>query len=279
MDYKNIKQEGSDLLLTGVRHFIPAQILDCGQCFRWRELGRENYAGITRGRFLNIYLSGDTLIFKDTTEAEFYDIWLDYFDLRRDYGELHEIYAKDEILSEAIKYSPGLRLVKQEPWEALISFILSQNSNIPRIKGMVARLCSSFGKALPEGGNAFPHPKDLAYLSKEDLAQVKTGYRDAYLIDAAKKVESGEINLDEIEKLPPEEASKALKGILGVGPKVADCVLLFGFGKTECYPSDVWVKKIMAKHYPQGFPPEIKKTAGIAQQFLFHYFRTLQAPL
>ena len=301
MDYTSIKQTGQDLILMDIKHFIPEQVLDCGQCFRWQAADDNMFRGIAHGRSLTLFICegerGWDLIIKNAGSLEFENsdsktlesktpdsktpdsknLWKDYFDLDRDYGQLRQHYATDPTLAKAITYSPGLRIMRQDPWETLITFILSQNSNIPRIKGMVEKLCRTFGRVLPgpDKGHAFPEPNDLASLSVHDLAPIKSGYRAGYIIDAAKKISEGILNIKELEKMPTEDIRRELMGICGVGPKVADCVLLYGFGRVECFPLDVWMKRVMAKYYPKGFPQEFCDTAGIAQQFLFHYERTL----
>jgi N-glycosylase/DNA lyase len=205
---------------------------------------------------------------------DFESVWKNYFDFSRDYGELKKVFSQSgEVLREAIAFSPGLRLMRQDVWETLVSFILSQNSNIPRIKKMIETLCECFGERLSCGGFAFPSAEVLAKLSADDLAPVRSGYRAAYIIDAARRVASGKFDAVALEKLSSEEIKKALLEIHGVGAKVADCVLLYGFGRTECYPADVWIKRVMNAFFPNGFPCEIKNFSGIAQQFLFHYAR------
>ena len=266
-DYTSAEQREPDLVLTDIKNFIPAQVLDCGQCFRW-ENSSGKYSGIAHKRRLELYLDNGNLVLKDTTKEEFEKIWRDYFDLSRDYGELRSSYAADGTLSKAIAHSPGLRLMRQEPWETLITFILSQNSNIPRIKGMVARLCNCFGR-----GDIFPAPEDLAGLSEGDLAPIRSGYRAGYIIDAAKRAADGRLDFGKLAQMASEDVRRALMEVHGVGPKVADCVLLYGFGRVECYPLDVWMKRVMAEYYPEGFPEYLLDTAGIAQQFLFHYAR------
>ena len=273
MDYTKIEQRSDDIVLIDMKNFIPSQVLDCGQCFRWS--GTENsYQGIAHGRRLELSLERGNLVLKNVSLKEFESTWRDYFDLGRNYSELRRQYSIDETLNKAITFSPGLRLMRQEPWETLITFILSQNSNIPRIKGMVDRLCENFGKKLPCGGFAFPSPESLAPLTAADLAPAKTGYRADYILDAARRAAGGNLNLEDIRNLPSEELRVKLMEIHGVGPKVADCVMLYGFNRIESYPLDVWMKRVMAEYYPYGFPPELTKTAGIAQQFLFHYIRT-----
>ena len=276
MDYKEAVTRGNDILLTGIRHFDLAQTLDCGQAFRWAGDGN-SYSGIAHGRRLEVENTSGGVVLKNITPAEFESTWKSYFDLGRDYTQLRESFSSDEHLSKAIDFSPGLRLMKQDVWEILISFILSQNSNIPRIKKMISSLCQHFGQELPCGGFAFPTAEKLADLSGNDLAPIKCGYRASYIIDAARRVHDGRFNAASLKSLPTDEVRTALLEIHGVGPKVADCVLLFGFGRIECYPLDVWMKRVMTNMYPGGFPESLKNHAGIAQQFLFHYARMSQA--
>ena len=268
MDYTSVIERQNELVLTEIKNFIPAQVLDNGQCFRWVCLGENRYGGIAHGRRLEVCLSGADLIIKGVTKPEFEATWRDYFDLGRDYGDLRALYSRDSVLNKAVNHSPGLRLMKQEPWETLISFILSQNSNIPRIKGMINKLCECFG-----ADDKFPTADMLAALTEDDLLPIKSGYRVGYIIDAAKKAADGTLDFIKLQSMPTEDIRRELMKIKGVGPKVADCVLLYGFGRTECFPLDVWMKRVMAEFYPNGFPPYIMETAGIAQQFLFHYAR------
>jgi len=283
MDYKKAVQQGNDTVILGINNFSPAQILDCGQCFRW-EADEENgsfvdspvsFTGIAHGRKLRIVHEAGCLIFQDVSLDEYEALWKDYFDLSRDYSAILSQYASDASLAKASAFSPGLRVMRQDPWETLITFILSQNSNIPRIKKMVAELCRHFGEALPVNAHAFPTPEALAGLTPEALAPVKTGYRAPYIIDAARQVTQGKVCLAGLKSKSSDEIKKTLLQIHGVGPKVADCVMLFGFGKVEVCPMDVWMKRVMSTMYPQGFPEELQPTAGIAQQYLFHYARSL----
>jgi N-glycosylase/DNA lyase len=272
MDYEAVTANGADVVLTGVRHFVPQQTLDCGQCFRWSGNGGA-FNGVAYGRGLELLYEGDSLTLKDVTPDEFESIWKDYFDLNRDYRELRKRFEHDAVLTEAAAFSPGLRLMRQEPWETLISFILSQNNNIRRIKGMVERLCERFGEPLAGGGCAFPKPEALAVIDEAELAPVKCGYRASYITDAARRVAGGKLDLNELRTLDSDEARQRLMEIKGVGPKVADCVLLFGYGSLGLIPKDVWMKRVLSEHYPHGFPEALQDVAGIAQQFLFHYAR------
>ncbi|MCL2286193.1 MAG: DNA-3-methyladenine glycosylase 2 family protein [Firmicutes bacterium] len=274
MDYTSIQQAGNDIVLGGVNYFDLAQTLDCGQAFRWVFAGGGKFTGIAHGRRLELELFDSNLTLKDVTLQEFELTWKNYFDLGRSYGGLRDLFINYDTMTKALAFSPGLRLMRQDAWEILISFILSQNSNIPRIKKMIELLCQNFGKALPCGGFAFPTADNLAVLSINDLDVIRSGYRAAYIVDAARRVASGTLDLASISGQPTETVRRALLDVHGVGPKVADCVLLFGFGRAECFPLDVWMKRVTAKLYPNGFPEELRQYAGIAQQFLFHYARS-----
>ena len=167
----------------------------------------------------------------------------------------------------------GIRILKQEPWEALCSFIISQNNNIPRITGIIDRLCSTWGEKNEKGEYSFPSYEILAGLTVEDLAPLKAGFRSKYILDAAQKLKNKEIDLNKIYSATMDEAREELMKIKGVGKKVADCTLLYGFGRMEAFPVDVWVKRIVEELYPDGLPECIKGNEGIAQQYLFHWRR------
>lgn len=280
MDYKSVMQVDENIIIKDLQHFDLAQTLDCGQAFRWVPVGARKFHGIAHGRYLEVEFTDGNLILKSTTMQEFNDIWKSYLDLERGYGELREFLkqhgtpSEKSAMEKALAFSPGLRLMRQDTWEILVSFILSQNSNIPRIKKMIELLCENFGQPIgDQNGYAFPTPQTLASLTEHDLAVIRSGYRAAYIIDAARRVASGEFDPSHLSNCPTEDVRAALLQIHGVGPKVADCVLLFGFGRIECFPLDVWMKRAMAEFYPAGFPVELQEYAGIAQQFLFHYAR------
>ena len=169
----------------------------------------------------------------------------------------------------------GIRILKQEPWEALCSFIISQNNNIPRIMGIIDRLCSTYGDKNEKGEYTFPSYEKLINLTVEDLAPLRAGFRSKYILDAAQKLYNKEIDLQKIYSASMDEARNELMKIKGVGPKVAECTLLYGFGKKEAFPVDVWVKRIVSELYPEGLPECIKGNEGIAQQYLFHWRRNL----
>lgn len=272
MDYDRLITRDGDTVLQGVRHFSLGDILDCGQAFRWERAGEDRFRGIAFGRRLLLRQTEDELVFHGVSEAEFRAVWFDYFDFGRDYGGVEALLRRDPVMAKAVAFTPGMRVLRQEPWETLCSFILSANNNIERIKGIVERLCALLGDEI-DGGHAFPAPDKLAALSEEDLAPIRCGYRARYLLDAARRVADGRLPLDTLYDAPLDEAAAALRHVLGVGEKVAACVLLYGFGRGECVPVDVWIRRALAQLYPDGLPEEIRPVAGLGQQYLFHYVR------
>lgn len=249
------------------------QTLDCGQSFRWEELPDGSFTGTAFGRMVTVRMDGQTLFIDGAAVKDAKNIWTDYFDLRFDYAAVRESLARlHPILKEAARYSPGMRILRQDPWEALCSFILSQNNNIKRIKGIVTRLCESFGEER-DGVYAFPAPQTLAALTPEELKPIRCGFRAPYLIDAAKKVSSGEVELEKIREMDITAARQELMKIKGVGPKVAECALLYGLHRLECFPLDVWMKRAMQALFPDLEPEDFGEYAGIAQQYIFHYSR------
>lgn len=246
------------------------ETLDCGQAFRWEKISDEykcSYAGHFLDRFLKISFDGEGFIFHNTTEEDFLDIWVDYFDFSTDYGKIKQCLCADETLKKACEFASGIRLLRQDSWECLCSFIISQNNNIPRIKGIISRLCEHYGH--------FPTAEEMSAETVESLEFLRSGFRAKYLVDAAQKAAEGIVDLKKIADMPIDDARKSLMQIKGVGAKVAECVLLFGMYRTEAFPVDVWIKRVMENYYPDGLPACTKGVEGIAQQYLFHYMRNL----
>ena len=196
----------------------------CGQCFRWSEDENGEFSGIAGGRSLTVTQSGDEVTLHGVSEQDI-SFWENYFDMGTDYSAYIEALSADETLKKACEFSPGIRILRQEPFETLISFIISQNNNIPRISGIIGRLCESFGTPAG-GGYAFPTARQLSGIAPEDLAPLRAGFRARYICDAVEKVNSGAVDFAEIDRLPLAEAREQLKTIVGVGDKGADCVLL-----------------------------------------------------
>lgn len=261
------------MIIQNISDFALAETLDCGQAFRWRDVGEGKFSGVAHGRILTLSLDGSTLTIDGTDEQEYADIWEDYFDLKRDYAgikaQLSELHPT---MKEAAQYAPGIRILSQEPWEALCSFVISQNNNIPRIKLIIERLCENFGEDIG-GAYAFPTADRLAALSPDDLAPIRAGFRARYIIDAAQKVAGGDIRLEELRNAPIDDARTELMKITGVGVKVADCTLLYGLHRLDCFPLDVWMKRAMATLFPELSPTDFGQYGGIAQQYIFHYSR------
>lgn len=272
-NYDNIIINETETAVTIRKIFDLAQTLDCGQAFRWAENDDGSWSGIAFGKALTLNADGDKITFH-CDKTDFESIWYDYFDLATDYDEIRSRLSNiSPVLKEAADYAPGIRILKQDPWEAVCSFIISQNNNIPRIKGIISRLCENFGERI-DGTNlfSFPSAEKISSLTEDDLAVIRSGFRAKYILAGANAaLEDG--FLESMYNLPIDEARKKIKTVKGIGPKVADCALLYGFHRTECFPVDVWMKKAMGKLLPDVDPSIFGKDAGIAQQYIFHYSR------
>lgn len=264
--------------LENADFFDIFQTFDCGQTFRFEKVSEDTVEGVAHGRLLRLTQTGDTVRINCTVE-EFEVVWKHYLTLDRDYGKINSFFTEgnDRVLKEAALYGKGIRILRQDPWEALCSFIISQNNNIPRIKKIINSLSEKFGEPFEFEGKtyySFPTANALAKAGQDEIFALKTGFRAKYIVNAAEKVVSGEIDLERIASLPTSDALTSLLKVKGVGPKVASCALLFGFDKTDAFPIDVWVKKVFAKYYPDGFDVvSFGENAGIAQQYLFYYER------
>ncbi len=273
MQNKIRQYENSVVLEDFAKKLCLPQTLDCGQAFRWNELSDGSFEGVAGGYYLKVAEVGDDIVLFDTDMATFEGFWRNYLDIDRDYDAIKARLATDDTMRTAIEYAPGIRILRQEPWETLVSFIISSNNNIKRIKGIIERLCVLCGDCIDGTHYAFPTPQQLAQLTEEELLPLKSGYRLKFIMDCARKIADGAVSLDEIASASTPQAQKLLRQINGVGPKVADCVLLFGFARVESFPVDVWIRRVMDTLYPQGMPECFGAEAGIAQQYLFHYAR------
>ena len=263
----------SQIVIPDVRDLDLEQTLDCGQSFRWEKQGDGSFSGVAFDKYVNISLDGTDMTIKNAVEDD-RELWYDYFDLALDYGKIREDISRiHPVLKEAAKYAPGIRILRQDPYEALCTFIISQNNNIKRIKGIVGRLCESFGDEIEDGVYGFPTAERLAKLTPDDLAPLRAGFRNRYIIDSAKKVASGEVDLELCKTADYEAARAELMKITGVGVKVSDCTLLFGMHRVEAFPIDVWMKRAMEKLFPGMTAADFGEYAGIAQQYIFHYSR------
>ena len=256
--------------------FDTEKIFECGQCFRWNREEDGSYIGVAYGLAARVSAS-DGVIRISGTEEDFENVWRDYFDLDRSYASIRESVGIDDYMREAAEYGAGIRILRQEPWEALCSFIISQCNNIPRIKGIIERLCESFGDALEFEGRtlyAFPSAERLAALTAEDLAPLRCGYRAQYIIAAARAVADGTLDLAALSRGDYAGAMAALKSINGIGDKVANCVVLFGLGMVDAFPRDVWIKRVESERYGGRLDTSVfGGYAGIAQQYMFYHRR------
>ncbi len=281
------------VMLQHLNHFDIKQILESGQVFRFEAISQSSYLLIAKQRLIKIMQQPDSssvlIHYSNVSEVE--DIWNDYFDLDTDYQKIATVLSqKDEHMQKAVAFGKGIRLLRQDPWEMLISFIISQNKAIPHIKACIKNLTQQFGFPINEVDGeencyfTFPTPKELGRSTEEALRACKVGFRAPYIMDACQKVLNGDILLNELYRLPVEEAKAQLMKIKGVGPKVADCILLFAYSKMELFPTDVWIKRVMEGLYFEGKTVtihEIQKFAqnyfgdlrGYAQQYLFYYAR------
>ncbi len=268
-----IEELSNGIRVHNISNFNLLDTLDCGQCFRWSTEDNIVFTGTVNAKTINASIVDDILFLENTSLTDYNNIWKDYFDLDRDYGKIREsLSSVHPILKEASSTYSGIRILKQDSFEALCSFIISQNNNIPRIKGIIDKLCKNFGE-FNGVEYVFPTAQILAKQSVESLDIIKSGFRAKYLIDAATKVANNEIDLDQIKTMPLEEAKNELMKIKGVGPKVADCVLLYGMNRLSVFPLDVWMKRAMEILFPKLTPEDFGEYAGIAQQYIFHYSR------
>lgn len=264
-----------------LKDFDIKQIAESGECFRWNKLADNKYIGVIMGGVCIVEQYGEDVTFDSNLPDETIK---HYFDLSRDYSKIKEFYKNDEILQKAIKYGEGIRILNQEKFETLISFIISANNNIPRIKKSVEKISQKYGKKIEYKGEtyyAFPTPEELNNATVEELRECGVGFRDKYIKKATEMVVNREIDLEAISKLSTVDCKKELLRITGVGSKVADCVMLFSMEKADAFPVDVWIKRIMENLYikEETSLKEIEKYskekfgeyAGVAQQYLFVY--------
>lgn len=264
----------SDTVLCSAEKLDIKKTFDCGQCFRWNADRNGVYFGVASGYPARIWNDGGNVMLDSPAAVSF---WNDYLDLNSEYEKHCSGWRDYQYLEECMDFSMGIRILNQEPWEALCSFIISQCNNIARIKGIVERLCTEYGEKKDFKGitySTFPSADRIAELEPEDLSMLRSGYRAPYIISAARSVSSGMINLEELKKIPYEDAKKQLLSLNGIGEKVANCAVLFGLHHMEAFPVDVWMKRALKEHFPTDFrPEELGDYAGLAQQYIFYCTR------
>ena len=279
-------------IIKNQESFELKDIFECGQCFRWNENEDGSYTGVINKGVLNVEKQGEKIIFTGMLDGDIKEIVNSYFDLDRNYEEIkRQLSNIDKYLKISVEYGKGIRILNQDLWETIISFIISANNNIPRIKGIIERISEKYGTEIEwknEKYYIFPTPEQLERATVEDLRSLGTGFRDVRIYETTQKVLNDEVNLDNIEKKGTIEAREELLTLSGVGPKVADCILLFSTLKRfDVFPIDVWVRRVMNELYIKNkdeskvSKKEIMKIAngkfgdleGLAQQYLFYWKR------
>ena len=279
--------------INQIETFVLQHVFECGQCFRWNKQPDESYTGVFENNVINVAVKNEQIVFKGICNGNIQDIVNEYFDLHRDYTKIQENLSKiDEPLKMSVQYGKGIRLLNQNLWETIISFIISANNNIPRIKGIIERLSKQYGNSIEWNNQiyyTFPTPEELSKASITDLRALGLGFRDQREYETTKLILTKQVDLG---KLKQEKGTKRIREILltlpGVGPKVADCIMLFSTLKClDVFPVDVWVRRVMNELYFK-LPEENKlkreqieklayekygNLAGIAQQYLFYWKR------
>ena len=290
------KGDASVVLIEGIENFDVGKTFDCGQCFRFDEvknsIHEKEFSGVAFGRFVSFAQDGDKLYIYGSTLDEYENIWRGFLDIERDYSAVErDIFAhySSESLVRAVEYSRGIRILKQDCFECIISFIISQNNNIPRIKMIIEALSRQCGEPIKIGEEmknhlsegvslySFPSAEAIYALGEQGLCNLKVGFRAKYIYDAVSRILSGALSIDEVSHLDStEQAIEMLCTVKGIGVKVASCALLFGFARLDAFPIDVWIKRVGERRFPEvkDFSGKLfGQYAGIAQQYLFYYER------
>lgn len=286
-------------VIKNIESFEPKHIFECGQCFRWNIEDDGSYTGVVKNNVLNVKKEENSIIIKGMCEDNLEELCKDYFDLDTDYQKIKNKLSKlDNNLRVSIKYGKGIRILKQDVWEALISFIISANNNIPRIKGIIERISKEYGEEIIWDNKkyyTFPNPEQLSNASVSDLRKLGLGFRDVRVFETCRLINQNIISIEELEMIKNiDELKEQLLRFPGVGPKVADCIMLFSMKKLKVFPIDVWVKRVMTELYGDEIR-KLKNTntiisnkqileyaqqyfgnlAGVAQQYLFYWRRDL----
>ena len=300
MNYTNLIEKDNTIILENVKDFNIKQILECGQCFRWERISDTNYVIIAYRRVIEVIQNGSTVTIINTNMKDFNEIWKNYFDLNVDYEKIKEELSKDELLRKSVEFGYGIRILNQDPFEMLISFIISARNSIPSIMKTIKKISEKFGDKIEYKDKvyyAFPTPQQLKNATLEDIQETGASFRSKYIIDTIHNInmaieakEKGELteelkgyDLEYIISLPTDECHIALQAFKGVGAKVADCIMLFSMGKKSAFPVDVWIKRAMIHFYlaPDVSLNKIRvfgrekfgELSGLAQQYLFYYAR------
>ena len=279
-------------IIKNTESFEPTHIFECGQCFRWNKEEDGSYTGVVGHNVLNVKKNENEVTITGLCSEKIEELCKKYFDLETDYEAIKEKLSKiDDNLKISIEYGNGIRILKQDTWEALISFIISANNNIPRIKGIIERISKKYGKTIKWQGKeyyTFPTPEELSKASVVDLRKLGLGFRDTRVFETTRLVNTKQIDIYELEKIiHTKKLREELLKYPGVGPKVADCIMLFSMRRFEVFPIDVWVRRVMTELYFENetkIVPNNKQIlnyaeetfgnlSGLAQQYLFYWRR------
>ena len=277
--------------IKNAESFEPVHIFECGQCFRWNKQDDNSYTGIFKNNVINVKKENGDVTVRGICEGDIKNECTEYFDLNTNYEEIkNKLSNIDKYLANSIEYGKGIRILKQDLWETLISFIISANNNIPRIKTIIERISTNYGNEITFQGKkyyTFPTPEELANVSIEDYRKLGLGFRDVRVYETVQRTLRNEIDLNKLkDETDVENLREELLKIPGVGPKVADCIMLFSLKKYQVFPVDVWVRRVISELYfenKEQTPKTIQKfakehygdLAGLAQQYLFYWRRDM----
>ncbi|AGX41412.1 DNA-3-methyladenine glycosylase family protein [Clostridium saccharobutylicum] len=302
MDYKSIRECNEYILIESIKNFKLKQIFECGQCFRFEKISDTNYIVVAFERVIELIEDGENILIYNSNESDVRDIWIKYFDLHRDYSYIKNELSKDDLLRKSIEFGTGIRILNQDPFEILISFIISARNSIPSIMKTINKISTKWGTEILYKGKtyyAFPTIEQIKNATLEEIQETGASFRSKYIIDTIanvysskqamnqeslqKREELKKYDLDYIKSLNDDDCHKALQEFKGVGAKVADCVMLFSMEKYSAFPVDVWVKRAMIHFYGAQDASLNKirifarnkfgKLSGFAQQYLFYYAR------
>ena len=263
------------MLKRTIENFSLAQICDSGECFRMNQISEDTYSVIASGRYLEVEQHGAEVTFF-CDEKEYEEFWKIYFDLDTDYASyIARINPNDTYLRNAAEFGSGIRILRQDLWEMIVSFLISQQNNIVRIRRCVRNICERYGeRKINDRGEvyyAFPTPEALANLQEDALKECNLGYRSKYVVRTAKSIAAGEVDLDAVKEMPYKKAKEELLKFFGVGEKVADCICLFGLHHLQAFPVDTHIRQALERHYKRGFPRRrYKGYEGVLQQYIFY---------
>lgn len=282
----DIKEKNNQVIIQDIKDFKLSHIFDCGQCFRWNKEEDGSYTGVVKNKVINVEQDRSTVVFNNVNMND-YHIIKEYFDLDTDYAEIKNSVNTDEIMAEAIKFGDGIRILNQDEWETMISFMISANNRIPMIKKVIENLSTSFGNFICNYRGrdyySFPTAEQLSAAAVEEIHECKAGFRSPRIKEAAERFLKEKDIIYNIKNTNYDEGLAYLKSYAGIGDKVANCILLFSMRQFDTFPVDVWVRRVMQTLYVDKDTKDVDirkfaenkfgKLSGYAQQYLFYYAR------